>query len=79
VPDERHLEVQVFLENKDIGFVHEGMAAEIKIHTFPFTKYGLIDGNITSISDDATIDEDRGLIYGMQLLMKKTRSKLIIN
>ena len=51
--------------------MHEGMAAEIKIHTFPFTKYGLIDGKIISISDDATVDEDRGLIYGMQLLMKK--------
>ena len=61
----------MFLENKDIGFVQEGMAAEIKIHTFPFTKYGLIDGEITTISDDATIDEQRGLIYGMHLLMKK--------
>jgi hemolysin D len=71
VPDEQQLEVEVFLENKDIGFVQEGMAAEIKIHTFPFTKYGLIEGEITTISDDATIDEQRGLIYGMHLLMKK--------
>lgn len=71
VPDEQQLEVEVFLENKDIGFVQEGMAAEIKIHTFPFTKYGLIDGEITTISDDATIDEQRGLIYGMHLLMKQ--------
>jgi hemolysin D len=71
VPDAQQLEVEVFLENKDIGFVQEGMAAEIKIHTFPFTKYGLIDGEITTISDDATIDEQRGLIYGMHLLMKK--------
>lgn len=46
------------------------MAAEIKIHTFPFTKYGLIDGEITIISDDAILDEQRGLIYGMHLLMK---------
>lgn len=71
VPDEQQLEVEVFLENKDIGFVQEGMPAEIKIHTFPFTKYGLIDGEITTISDDATIDEQRGLIYGMHLLMNQ--------
>jgi len=62
--------VEVFLENKDIGFIHEGMPAEIKIHTFPFTKYGVIDGEITSVSNDATVDEQRGLIYGMHLLMK---------
>lgn len=71
VPDESQLEVEVFLDNKDIGFVIEGMDAEIKIHTFPFTKYGLIDGHITSISDDATIDEQQGLIYRMNLVMDK--------
>jgi hemolysin D len=71
VPDGEHLEVEVFLENKDIGFVNEGMTAEIKIHTFPFTKYGIIDGEVITVSDDATLDEKRGLIYGMRLLMTK--------
>jgi hemolysin D len=33
VPDEETLVVEVFLENKDIGFVKKDMAAEIKIHT----------------------------------------------
>lgn len=69
--DEEQLEVDVFLQNKDIGFVRDGMDAEIKIHTFPFTKYGIIDGEITSISDDATVDEEQGLIYVMHLLMKQ--------
>lgn len=71
VPDEEQLEVEVFLQNKDIGFVQEGMTAEIKVHTFPFTKYGIIDGEVTTVSDDATLDEQRGLIYGMRLLMKQ--------
>lgn len=71
VPEDENLEVEVFLENKDIGFVRESMSAEIKIHTFPFTKYGLIGGTITSVSDDATVDEKRGLIYGMRLRMAK--------
>ena len=71
VPDEEQLEVVVFLENKDIGFVHEGMSSEIKIHTFPFTKYGVIDAEVTTVSDDATVDEQRGLIYRMQLRMAK--------
>ncbi|BAJ00916.1 HlyD family type I secretion periplasmic adaptor subunit [Shewanella violacea] len=72
VPDEVQLDVEVFLENKDIGFVREQMLAEIKIHTFPFTKYGIIDGEVISISDDATVDEQRGLIYGMRLKMKQS-------
>ncbi|MPY23277.1 HlyD family type I secretion periplasmic adaptor subunit [Shewanella sp. YLB-07] len=72
VPDEVQLDVEVFLENKDIGFVREQMLVEIKIHTFPFTKYGIIDGEVISVSDDATVDEQRGLIYGMRLKMKQS-------
>ena len=71
VPDEEQLEVEVILDNKDIGFVHQGMAAEIKIHTFPFTKYGVINGTVTHVSNDARIDEQRGLIYVMQIKMDK--------
>ncbi|WP_435273854.1 HlyD family type I secretion periplasmic adaptor subunit [Psychrobium sp. nBUS_13] len=72
VPKEERLDVEVFLENKDIGFVEEGMATEIKIHTFPFTKYGVIDGEVMTISDDAIVDEKRGLIYGMRIMMKRS-------
>lgn len=71
VPEEEQLEVEVFLENKDIGFVSAGMSAEVKVHTFPFTKYGVIDAFVTNVSDDATVDEKRGLIYRMQLRMQK--------
>jgi hemolysin D len=77
VPDEEKLEVEVFLENNDIGFVREGMSSEVKIHTFPFTKYGIIDAEIINVSDDAILDEERGLIYGMQLVMKK--NTLLVN
>lgn len=71
VPDEENLQVEVFLPNKDIGFVKEGMSAEIKVHTFPFTKYGIIDAEVLNISDDAIVDEQQGLIYSMQLRMAK--------
>jgi hemolysin D len=71
VPEEESLEVEVMLGNMDIGFVQKDMIAEIKIHTFPFTKYGLIDATVTAISDDAIIDEKLGLIYAMHLKMHK--------
>ncbi|MGI9345303.1 MAG: HlyD family type I secretion periplasmic adaptor subunit [Gammaproteobacteria bacterium] len=71
VPEGERLEAEVFLENKDIGFIHQGMDAEIKVHTFPFTKYGVIDASIINVSDDAIVDEQRGLIYRMQLRMNK--------
>ncbi len=36
------------------------MQSEIKIHTFPFTKCGVIDANITNILGDETLYEIRG-------------------
>jgi len=53
VPAETHLEIEAMVQNKDIGFVHEGDAAEVKIDTFSFTKYGLLHGRVLSISADA--------------------------
>ena len=41
------------LSNRDIGFVHPGQDVEIKVDTFPFTRYGLIHGRVVSVSQDA--------------------------
>jgi hemolysin D len=71
VPDRATLEVEAYLENKDIGFVNRDMLAEIKIHAFPFTKYGIVKAAINTISDDATIDEERGLLYRLLLTMEQ--------
>jgi hemolysin D len=43
--------------NKDIGFVHDGQPAEIKVDTFNFTKYGLLHGKVLSVSQDAVVRE----------------------
>ncbi|MFO0773691.1 MAG: HlyD family type I secretion periplasmic adaptor subunit [Nitrospiraceae bacterium] len=53
VPSEHPVEVEAQLENKDVGFVKEGQAAEIKIDTFPFTLYGTVPGTVQTVSDDA--------------------------
>lgn len=76
VPDEDAIEVEAWLPNKDIGFVHEGQAAEIKIETFPFTKYGTIDGEINILSNDATPDEHLGLVYATRVKMFETTMKV---
>jgi len=72
VPGEDALRVEAWIPNKDIGFVHDGQAAEIKIETFPFTKYGVIDGTIDTISNDAIADENLGLVDLAQITMAKT-------
>jgi hemolysin D len=58
VPAESHLEIEAMVPNRDIGFVHEGETAEIKVDTFNFTRYGLLHGKVLSVSQDA-ITRDR--------------------
>lgn len=62
----QQLEVEAGLFNKDIGFVHTGQIAEIKIDSFPFTKYGVIDGTVTDISADAVEHEQLGLLFPLK-------------
>ncbi len=63
VPVEDSLTVEAWITNRDIGFVAEGQACEVKVDAFPFTKYGTIPCRITHVSDDATPDEKRGLVF----------------
>ena len=52
VPDHPGLRVEAMIENRDIGFVEVGQKARVKIDTFNFTRYGIIDGTVESLSHD---------------------------
>jgi hemolysin D len=63
VPTESRLEIEAMVSNRDIGFVEPGQDAAIKIDTFNFTRYGLLQGKVISISQDAITrnkPQDRG-------------------
>jgi len=57
VPAGSKLEIEAMIANRDIGFVHEGQETEIKIDTFNFTKYGLLHGQVLSVSQDSIMKE----------------------
>lgn len=72
VPRDQTLEVEARVLNKDIGFVRAGQPASIKIEAFPFTKYGVIEGTVTSVSNDAIADEKLGLYYAARVRVAKS-------
>jgi len=59
VPSDSRLEIEAMVSNRDIGFVHPGQEAEIKIDTFNFTRYGLLHGQVLSVSQDAIIRDQQ--------------------
>jgi len=55
VPNDSRLEIEAMVSNRDIGFVEPGQDAEIKVDTFNFTRYGLLHGEVMSVSQDAIV------------------------
>jgi hemolysin D len=69
VPQDSHLEIEATLANDDVGFIHAGQDAEIKVHTYNFTRYGVLHGEVLSVSPD-TISRD-----GRDVAEPKTRAQ----
>jgi len=77
VPAQAYLEAEVKVLNKDIGFVLAGQQVEIKVDSFPFTKYGTINGEVLYISQDAVADEQLGLVFPARV--KLVRSDILVD
>jgi hemolysin D len=69
VPRDAEVTAEVSIENKDVGFVSEGLPAEIKLETFPFTHYGTVPAKVTRVSADAVADEKRGALFPATLAL----------
>ena len=71
VPERATIEVEALLQNKDIGFIREGQRAEVKIDTFNFTRYGLIDARVLNISKDSVEDARLGWVFKLRLALEQ--------
>jgi hemolysin D len=69
VPKENRLEVEAFLENKDVGFVEVDQVAAVKVDAFEYTKYGTVPSRVVHVSRDAIKDEKKGLIYSVRVAL----------
>lgn len=72
VPAQHQLEIEAFIENKDVGFVRVGQRAAVKIDAFDYTKYGTLQAKVTHVSRDAIQDEKKGLLYSTKVLLDQT-------
>ena len=54
VPQNETLRAEVWVKNDDAGFVRPEQRARIKLNPFAFQKYGLVEGEVTQVSADAS-------------------------
>jgi hemolysin D len=48
--DRTRLEIETRVSNRDIGFVHSGQNAKIKVDTFNLARYGLLHAEVLGVS-----------------------------
>ncbi|MCA1995007.1 MAG: HlyD family secretion protein [Coleofasciculus sp. S288] len=78
VPDDT-LMAKVYLTNKDIGFVREGMLVDVRIDSFPFSEFGDIKGELVWIGSDALPPDQIRPYYSFPAKVKLNRQSLMIN
>ncbi|MBX9669189.1 MAG: HlyD family efflux transporter periplasmic adaptor subunit [Candidatus Obscuribacterales bacterium] len=59
VPENAKLICQARLSPRDIGFVRKGQPAKLKLDSFPFQDFGVIDGKVIEIEAHTTSSEDK--------------------
>lgn len=63
IPTDLPLIAEIAIENKDIGFASEGDPAELKLDAFPFTRYGVLQGTLTSIGRSTEEVDGQGAVF----------------
>jgi hemolysin D len=62
VPTNR-LIAKIDITNKDIGFVREGMEADVRLDSFPFREFGGLQGKLTWVGSDALLPDQLHQYY----------------
>jgi hemolysin D len=73
VPDSPTVTAEITIANQDIGFVNAGQMAEVKLETFPYTKYGTVQAKVDVVTADAVTDEKKGSYYPATLTSEPKR------
>lgn len=58
VPAGEPLVAEVWVGNDDVGFVHKGQPAKLKLSPFQFQKYGMLEGSVRQVSADASENQN---------------------
>lgn len=76
LPENSELIAKAKILSSEIGLIEKGMKTKVKINTFPFQKYGLLNGEIINVSKDAIKDEKLGWIYEVKIKLEKNYLKV---
>ena len=77
VPNENYI-AEVFITNKDIGFVRKGMKVDVRIDSFPYSEFGDIKGEVAGIGSDALPPDQTHQFYRFPAKVSLDKQSLMI-
>ncbi|MDD2701207.1 MAG: HlyD family type I secretion periplasmic adaptor subunit [Sideroxydans sp.] len=60
VPKDEKLRAEVWVSNQDVGFIHQGQSTKVKLASYQFQKYGMVQGEVAHLSADASDANQQG-------------------
>lgn len=69
VPDGTKLKVEVRVSTQDIGYVHIGQKANIKVLTYDYSRFGTISGHVEQISATTFSNDDGVPFYRADIVL----------
>lgn len=73
---QKGLYAQVFVPNKDIGFVKTGQKVKVRVDAFPFTRYGELSGQVSQIGADSLPPDSEQNFYRFPVKVKLDSDRL---
>jgi hemolysin D len=67
------------IQNKDIGFVREGMPVDVRLDSFPFREFGGMQGQLTWVGSDALLPDQLHQYYRFPAKIKIDGQVLQVN
>ena len=73
VPSDDPLKAEVLVDNKDVAHIGPGMPVRVKVSSYEFQKYGMLDGQVETISPDAIDEESNPLMKKYRVLISLSK------
>ena len=71
VPEGEELILEAKTLNRDRGFIQSKMRVKIKLATFPYQEFGMIEGTVWEVSPNAVTDPQLGLVFPTRIKLQQ--------
>lgn len=65
------LYVEVYVQPRNIGYIHTGMAVHLQVEAFNYNEWGALPGKVIEVSSDFFMDESGRTIYKVKCSLDK--------